>query len=128
MAGSERRRQKAGSPAKPSQAFSRPSQLMRNGVVQGLVAFILLSVAGWLVYGRALTYPFIFDDFHSVLMNPSITRLWPLFGASSPLIAPFDFPTAGRPLVNLSLAINYHFGQTDPWGYHFVNLALHVLS
>ncbi len=34
-------------------------------------------------------------------------------------------PTAGRPLVNLSLAINYHFGKLNPWGYHVFNLVVH---
>ncbi len=94
---------------------------MPKGAAQGLVALVLLSVVGWIVYGRSLSYPFMFDDFHSVVMNTSINRLWPSPGESSPLRAAFDSPRAGRPLVNLSLAINYHFGQTDPWGYHFVN-------
>ncbi len=46
-------------------------------------------------------------------------------GALSP---PEDLPTSGRPLVNLSLAWNYHFGQDHPAGYHVFNLFLHVLS
>jgi tetratricopeptide (TPR) repeat protein len=36
--------------------------------------------------------------------------------------------TSGRPLVNLSLALNYHFGQLDPVGYHAFNVVVHVLS
>ena len=38
-----------------------------------------------------------------------------------------ELPTAGRPLVNLSFAINYAFGGLDVRGYHLVNLALHLL-
>jgi Flp pilus assembly protein TadD/uncharacterized membrane protein len=34
----------------------------------------------------------------------------------------------GRPLVNLSLAINYAFGGVRVWGYHALNLTLHILA
>ncbi len=92
-----------------------------------------LAVAGavWMVYGRAIRSPFIFDDQASVLNNPSIVKLWPLWGDPQhpgPLNPPKDLATSGRPLVNLSLALNYHFGGFDPLGYHLFNLAVHVLS
>jgi tetratricopeptide (TPR) repeat protein len=128
MADRERRQRTATSEQTASQTAPRRGLGMPKGLAQGLLALIILSVAGWIVYGRSLRYPFLFDDFHTVLMNPSITKLWPLLGESSPLVAPFDSPTAGRPLVNLSLAINYHFGQFDTFGYHIFNLVLHVLS
>ena len=35
---------------------------------------------------------------------------------------------SGRPLVNLSLALNYHFGQLQPRGYHLTNLAVHIVT
>ena len=34
----------------------------------------------------------------------------------------------GRPLVNLSLALNYAFGGLAPRGYHIVNLTIHTLA
>src|SRR6202040_734708 len=30
--------------------------------------------------------------------------------------------------LNLSLAINYAFGGNSPWGYHAVNLVIHILA
>jgi tetratricopeptide (TPR) repeat protein len=36
--------------------------------------------------------------------------------------------TSGRPLVNLSLALNYFFDGYDTLGYHAVNIVIHVLS
>jgi Flp pilus assembly protein TadD len=41
---------------------------------------------------------------------------------------PPQFCTSGRPLPNLSLAVNYHFGGLDPIGYHVFNIIVHLLS
>ena len=45
-----------------------------------------------------------------------------------PLNPPRDAVTSGRPLVNLSLALNHRFGGYDTFGYHVVNVIVHVLS
>jgi protein O-mannosyl-transferase len=95
-----------------------------------VAALALLSVAALAVYGRALHSPFVFDDESAITQNPSIVRLWPLFGDTThrgPLNPPKDLPTSGRPLANLALALNYYFGQLDPFGYHLFNLIVHVL-
>jgi tetratricopeptide (TPR) repeat protein len=102
-----------------------------SGRASGWTAFAVLAVVVGAVYGRAARAPFVHDDNISILGNPSIVRLWPLFGTNDrpgPLNPPRDAVTSGRPLVNLSLALNYHFGGYDPLGYHVVNLIIHVLS
>jgi protein O-mannosyl-transferase len=91
---------------------------------------LVLTLAVVVVYGRSIRAPFIFDDTPAIVQNPSITRLWPLIGDVStpgPLNAPLLAPTARRPVVNLSLALNYSVGGLDPVGYHVVNLVLHFL-
>jgi DMSO/TMAO reductase YedYZ molybdopterin-dependent catalytic subunit/Flp pilus assembly protein TadD len=96
-----------------------------------LLACALLIGTVCIVYGGALEAPFVFDDANSVLFNPSITRLWPLWGlagSEGPLNPPEGVCTAGRPLVNLSLAVNYHVGHFDPQGYHLSNLVVHTGS
>lgn len=65
------------------------------------------------------------DDQSSILDNPTIRRLWSIAPA---LNGPWQSATAGRPVVNLSFAINYAVGGTDPAGYHAGNLALHLLA
>ena len=91
------------------------------------LALGVLAAAVWLVYGRALDAPLIFDDLLSVEREPRVSRrLWPLVGDADhpgPLRPPSRLPTSARPLVNLSFALNYHFGQLDPRGYRVVNLA-----
>jgi Flp pilus assembly protein TadD len=85
---------------------------------------VLLIAAGLLVYGNSLWGVFIFDDQNSVLGNPQIRRLWPLWNAFS---APANTPVAGRPVVALSLAINYALGGLDVRGYHAWNVGVHIL-
>ena len=58
-------------------------------------------------YWNSLGAPFIWDDQTAIVTNPTIQRLWPL---SDPLTPPRETPVAGRPLVNLSFAVNYAFG------------------
>jgi tetratricopeptide (TPR) repeat protein len=90
-----------------------------------------LALAIGAVYGRALDAPLFFDDVGSIVTNPSIVSLWPPFGTvgnPGPLRPPSDRATAARPLVNLSFALNYYFGGLEPWGYHVVNVLIHLGS
>jgi Flp pilus assembly protein TadD len=82
----------------------------------------LLLIAGMAIYSNSLSGPFIFDDTLSVVTNSSI-REW----TSGVLSAGRETPTAGRPLVNVSMAINYALGGLAVRGYHVGNLALHLL-
>jgi tetratricopeptide (TPR) repeat protein len=84
----------------------------------------LLVLAGLLTYWNSLSGPFLFDDQRSIVENVQIRRLWPLSAAVSP---PRETPVAGRPLVNLSFAINYALGGLDVRGYHLFNVAIHLL-
>jgi hypothetical protein len=78
-----------------------------------------------LTYANSLSGPFIFDDHLAIIENPQIREWW------RPEVVLFperELPTAGRPLVNLSFALNYAFGGADVRGYHIVNLACHLLA
>jgi protein O-mannosyl-transferase len=88
-------------------------------------AVVILVVAICVAYGNSLHGPFIFDDDPSIVENQSIRHL----GAWQVLAAPPGAVTVtGRPLANLSLAINYAIGGLSVEGYHTVNLALHILA
>ena len=84
---------------------------------------LLLGLAAWAAYGNATGGVFLFDDDPAIVHNHRIRSLWPPWG---PLRTPADTPVAGRPVVNVSLAINYALGGLAPRGYHAVNLALHL--
>ncbi len=80
-----------------------------------------------LVYANSLSAPFVFDDHLSITENPTIRQLWPL---STPLSPPSGqgLTVEGRPLLNLSLALNYAISGTSPLGYHATNIAIHALA
>ena len=88
---------------------------------------LLVVAAGLLAYHNSFTGPFLFDDVSSIQENPTICHLWPIWDA---LVPPHEggITVEGRPLINLSLAINYALGGTNVWGYHALNLAVHILA
>jgi protein O-mannosyl-transferase len=79
----------------------------------GLVA---LSVA---LYAGTVHNPFVYDDATSVIGNPSIRGGWSLAAVLRYNIT--------RPLTNLSYAIDYSFGQLDPFAFHVTNVLLHAV-
>jgi protein O-mannosyl-transferase len=90
-------------------------------------AALVLAAAAALVYRNSFSVPFVFDDLLSIRDNPTIRRLWPLWRA----LAPPDhggLTVQGRPVLNLSLAINYAISGERVWSYHAFNLAVHVLA
>jgi tetratricopeptide (TPR) repeat protein len=93
---------------------------------------VLLWVIIWAVYGRAMHSPFIFDDSATINENQSLRHLWPLFGNvhhPGPLNPAKELPTAGRPLVNFTFALNFQFsGAKSTNGYHVINLIIHMLT
>ena len=91
-----------------------------------LIAAVVLAIAGLVTYANSLQVPFVFDDGASIVHNRTIRDLGNLAAVLSP---PGDGVTvAGRPILNLSLAINYAIGGLAVRSYHVVNLALHVLA
>src|SRR5215472_2203667 len=83
----------------------------------------VIVFAGALAYANALRTPFIYDDSAAVVSNEHIRTL----AMPDALFAARENPAAGRPVVNYSLALNYAAGGLDPFGYHLVNVALHLL-
>ena len=88
------------------------------------MAFVVVA-AGLLAYHNSFQGPFIYDDVPSIPGNPHIRHLWPIWQAMS---APPGSPVAGRPVVCLTLALNYAWGGLNVWGYHAFNLTIHLVS
>jgi tetratricopeptide (TPR) repeat protein len=85
----------------------------------------VIVMAALAAYHNSFFGPFVFDDPTTIVDNPTIRHLGSISDVFSP---PKDTTAGGRPLVNLSLAINYALSETEVWGYHAMNLAIHMLA
>jgi len=87
----------------------------------GLLPLLVVG-AGLLAYQDSFGGPFVFDDVVAITKNPTIREL------SWGTIFPPRSAVRGRPVVNLSLGLNYAVGGLDPTSYHAINLAVHVMA
>lgn len=85
-----------------------------------------LVLAVWAAYANSFATPFVFDDLKSINDNPSIRHLSAWREVLSP--PPTVTGALGRPVVNLSLAVNYAFGGLAVQGYHVFNTVVHALA
>ncbi|QDV91864.1 TPR repeat-containing protein YrrB [Phycisphaerae bacterium RAS2] len=86
---------------------------------------LLVIAVGIAAYWNSFAGVFIFDDEHAIVRNRYIKSLWPLTDAMS---APPQSSVSGRPIVALTLAVNYALGGLNPWGYHLFNLVVHLFT
>ena len=90
-----------------------------------MVSGAVLAAGAIAAYWTTFTVPLLLDDRTSIADNRSIRRLWPLGPVLTP---PNDAGVGGRPLLNLTYALNHAFGGSAVVGYHLVNLCIHVLA
>lgn len=74
---------------------------------------------GSAAYATALIGRFQFDDFHLIVDNPEVASLGAAWSS---------LPVSLRPLTKLTLALNVSAHGFRPFGFHLVNLALHLCS
>ena len=107
----------------PDAAASSPD-VNRRMTWLGAGAIALATLA---VYANSLAGPLVFDDVASILQNPSIRNLGRITDVLSPPAAD-GLTVGGRPLLNLSLALNYAISGTEVWSYHALNILIHLLA
>jgi len=81
-------------------------------------ALLALLLFGALLYANSFHSPWYFDDFRGIVDNSSLHNLKATFlGLFHP-----------RGVANLSFALNYQWGGDAVFGYHLVNVAVHLLT
>ena len=86
------------------------------------MGLIVAAAAG--AYATSFFGAFQFDDIPAILENPTVRHLWPLGIPLRP--PPGALTVSGRPILNLSLALNYAVSGYHPWSYHAFNLLIHI--
>jgi len=85
-----------------------------------LFSIIIICSLGVIIYSNTFFTSFQLDDFSSIVANPAVKNI-----ANLQNIWNF-WPT--RFISYLSVALNYHYHQLDVFGYHFLNLVIHLGS
>lgn len=81
------------------------------------VLVLLLAAAVFAVYSNILHAPFVLDDRMYIVENSELrglSSLWPVSGT--------------RYVAYLSFALNYGIGGLDPFGFHLVNVVIHIIN
>ena len=108
----------------PQKGDSPPFAASRGAIWLALACLVGAILAA---YHNSFSGPFVFDDGPAVLGNPSIRHLSALGDVLSPPREGGQ-TVGGRPMVNLSLAVNYALGGVSVRGYHVFNLIVHTLG
>ena len=99
----------------------RPHALRFLGLPSPLLLALPLAFA-LVAYARVLGGGFVFDDHVSALSLP-VRNLATQARSLLPALL-----RGGRPVVDLSFALNYAAGGNDGWGFHAVNIAIHLAT
>ncbi len=90
-----------------------------------LIAVSVLIAVGVIAYSNSFDVPFVFDDLGSIKDNSHV-RVTQLDRQQLMEVARGS-PSRRRPVSNISFALNYYVGGYNVWGYHLVNLCVHLI-
>lgn len=96
------------------------------------VHFLLILVTGFVCYFNSINVPFIFDDYTCLIDNPVI-KSFDCFPDTRKVFEYAILPDLKnnlilRPFAYFTFAINYALHGLNLYGYHIVNLLLHIGS
>ena len=96
------------------------------GEKQTQLLLLTLMLVVVCIYSNTLRAPYFFDDEFNITRNPHIrlNQIKPEYL----LRAGFESPIASRPVAYISFGLNYYFGGYDVFGYHLVNIAIHMIT
>jgi tetratricopeptide (TPR) repeat protein len=95
----------------------------KRSLLRVWLAAAILIAAGTAAYWNSFSGAFVFDDRSEIAKNPALRQLWPPGRA---MLGGRDMPA--RPLPYYTFALNYAWHGTSLWGYHAVNLAIHLAA
>ena len=108
-------RRQGNSAALPARPLEDEAASLPRGRIAALAA--VLAAAGCVAYLNSFSVPFIFDDPIYTTRNAALRHPWP----------PGEI-VPSRPVLGLSLALNYRISGLDVWSYHALNLLIHLLA
>ena len=104
-----------------SKTAKKRSDFIRKNVTGFFIA-LLFVVTSFAIYSPSLNGEFIFDD--KVIYEDPLVHITQLSQLRD-LIAAKEL---GRRIGMISFALNYYWGELNPFGYHLVNIVIHSLN
>jgi hypothetical protein len=95
--------------------------------IRHLIAVGLIAGLALVIYSNTFQVPFHFDDSPNIVQNPTIqikVLTWDRLGQ----LVRNTYKESIRVFSYLTLALNYYIGGLDVFGYHVVNLGIHVAA
>jgi tetratricopeptide (TPR) repeat protein len=97
--------------------------------ISGWRTFVLLGLMLFLAYSNTFDVPWHFDDYSNILANPKVHAQYPrLSTLAEPFVSLFENGHLNRPFAMVTFAANWYLGKDNPFGYHAVNLAIHIFT
>ncbi len=98
-----------------------------------LIAFFLLVVLTFIIYGNTLNSSWHLDDYDNItensklhMENLQLTSIVQSFFAKPH--SNIENPKLYRPVACLTFAFNWYFGKDNVLGYHLVNISIHIMT
>ena len=123
MGRAQRRKQERVSAPQPLQPTRSRARAARRGartddLILALLAPTLIAVVALVLYANSFSIPFLFDDYFEISSNPAVKTIEPLLG----------YLRRARGIPALTFALNYRAGGFDVWGFHLVNVLVHLAN
>ena len=96
-----------------------------TAVIRAQLLLLLLVVS---VYSNTFNAEWHFDDRHSIIDNPKVQISEITIQSLSRAIEHPDSDRLWRPLSYLTFALNWYFGQNNVFGYHLLNILIHLFT
>ncbi len=110
----------------PSLPSPDPAATSATGRRAGLLAVLTIVLAVSAAYVTSFQGALVFDDIPGIARNPTIRN--PRLDLLMVAIGPQGGTLSGRPVPNLTLALNHAISADRLWSYHAGNLLIHVLA
>jgi hypothetical protein len=104
-----------------------PKKRTFSPLYRHLIAVGLIAGVAFVVYSNTFSVPFLFDDRPNITLNPNIQIKVFTWERIETLIK-YTYRESIRIFAYFTFALNYYFGEFNPFGYHLVNLFVHVCS
>ena len=90
------------------------------------MAIGMMAAIAFIAYGNTFHVPFQFDDYPNIVSEPSIRLHSFTLHWLEQLIQ--NIKDSIRFFTYFTFALNYYFGKFNVFGYHLVNLLIHIIS